>query len=53
VKAISKTDGTFTLNLTAGVAWTISAVDPNSGQVGSSTLTPNGTSSNAVTVTTS
>jgi hypothetical protein len=53
VKAISKTDGTFTLNLTAGVAWTISAVDPNSGQVGSSTLTPNNTSSNAVTVTTS
>ena len=53
VKAISKTDGTFTLNLTAGVVWTISAVDPNSGQVGSSTLTPNDSSSNAVTVTTS
>ena len=53
VKAISKTDGTFTLNLIAGVVWTISAVDPNSGQVGSSTITPNDSSSNAVTVTTS
>jgi hypothetical protein len=53
VKTISKTDGTYTLNLTAGVAWTISAVDPNLGQVGSTTLTPNNTSSNAVTVTTS
>jgi len=53
VKAISKSDGTFTLNLVAGVAWTISAVDPNSGQVGNTTLTPNNTSSNAITVTTS
>jgi len=53
VKTISKSDGTFTLNLTAGVDWTISAVDPSSGQVGNTTITPNGTSSNAVTVTTS
>ena len=53
VKTISKTDGTYTLNLTAEVAWTISAVDPNTGQIGSSTLTTNNTSSNAVTVTTS
>lgn len=52
VKTISKSDGTFSLNLTSGVAWTISAVDPSSGQVGTATLTPNGTSSNAVTVTT-
>ena len=52
VKTISKNDGTFTLNLTAGVAWTISAVDPNSGQTGSTLITPNGTSSNSVTVTT-
>ena len=53
VKTISKSDGTFSLNLTAGVEWTISAVDPASGQVGNTTITPNGTSSNAVTVTTS
>jgi hypothetical protein len=41
------------LNLVAGKSWTISAVDPTSGQVGSATLTPNNTSSNALTVTTS
>ena len=52
LKTISKSNGTFSLNLTAGVAWTISAVDPDSGQVGTATLTPNDTSSNAVTVTT-
>ena len=52
VKAIAKNDGSFTLNLTPGVLWTISAVDPATGQVGSSTLTPNGTSTNPVTVTT-
>ena len=52
LKTISKSDGTYSLNLTAGKSWTISAVDPNSGQVGSATLTPNNTSSNAVTVTT-
>ena len=52
VKTISKSDGTYSLNLTAGVAWTIAAVDPNSGQVGNTILTPNNTSSNAVTVTT-
>ena len=52
LKTISKSDGTYSLNLTAGISWTISAVDPNSGQVGSATLTPNNTSSNAVTVTT-
>jgi len=53
VKAISKSDGTFTLNLTSGVAWTVSAVDPASGLVASQTITPNNTSSNALTVTTS
>ena len=53
VKAISKSDGTFTLNLTSGVAWTVSAVDPATGLVGSQTITPNNTSSNALTVTTS
>jgi len=52
VKTISKNDGSFTLNLTPGVSWTISAVDPSSGQLGTTTITPNGTSSNAVTVTT-
>jgi len=52
VKTISKNDGSFTLNLTSGVSWTISAVDPSTGQLGTTTLTPNGTSSNAVTVTT-
>lgn len=52
VKTISKNDGTFTLNLTPGVSWTISVVDPSNGQLGNTTLTPNGTSSNAVTVTT-
>jgi hypothetical protein len=34
------------------VSWTISAVDPSSGQLGTTTIIPNGTSSNAVTVTT-
>jgi hypothetical protein len=53
VKAISKSDGTFTLNLTSGVVWTVSAVDPATGLVGSQTITPNNTSSNALTVTTS
>jgi len=53
VKTIAKNDGTFTLDLTASVAWTISVVDPSSGQTGTASLTPNGTSSNAVTVTTS
>ena len=52
VKTISKNDGSFTLNLTSGVSWTINAVDPSTGQLGTTTLTPNGTSSNAVTVTT-
>jgi hypothetical protein len=52
VKTISKNDGSFTLNLTAGVAWTISVVNPNDGQLGNATITPNGTSSNAVTVNT-
>ena len=52
VKTISKNDGSFTLNLTSGVSWTISAVDPSTGQLGTTILTPNGTSSNAVTVTT-
>ena len=52
VKTISKNDGSFTLNLTSGVSWTISAVDPSTGQLGTTNLTPNGTSSNAVTVTT-
>jgi hypothetical protein len=53
VKAISKSDGTFTLNLASGVVWTVSAVDPATGLVGSQTITPNNTSSNALTVTTS
>ena len=53
IKAISKSDGTFTLNLTSGVVWTVSAVDPATGLVGSQTITPNNTSSNALTVTTS
>jgi hypothetical protein len=53
VKTTSKNDGSFTLNLTAGVSWTISIVDPSNGGLGSTTLTPNGTSNNAVTVTTS
>ena len=53
LKTISKSDGTFSLNLTPSVVWTISAVDPSSGQVGSSTLTPNDSSSNSVTVTVS
>jgi hypothetical protein len=53
LKTISKSDGTYSLNLVAGKSWTISAVDPTSGQVGSATLTPNNTSSNALTVTTS
>jgi hypothetical protein len=53
VKAISKSDGTFTLNLTSGVVWTVSSVDPATGLVGSQTITPNNTSSNALTVTTS
>ena len=52
VKTISKNDGSFTLNLSSGVSWTINAVDPSTGQLGTTTLTPNGTSSNAVTVTT-
>jgi len=53
LKTISKSDGTYSLNLTAGKTWTVSAVDPASGQVGSATLTPNNSSNNAVTVTTS
>jgi hypothetical protein len=53
IKAISKSDGTFTLNLASGVVWTVSAVDPATGLVGSQTITPNNTSSNALTVTTS
>jgi hypothetical protein len=53
LKAISKSDGTFTLNLASGVVWTVSAVDPATGLVGSQTITPNNTSSNALTVTTS
>ena len=53
VKAISKSDGTFTLNLTSGVVWTVSAVDPATGSVGNQTITPNNTSTNALTVTTS
>jgi hypothetical protein len=53
VKAISKSDGTFTLNLTSGVVWTVKAVDPATGLVGTQTITPNNTSSNALTVTTS
>jgi hypothetical protein len=52
VKTISKNDGSFTLNLTPGVNWTISVVDPSNGQLGTASLTPDGTSSNAVTVTT-
>ena len=53
IKAISKSDGTFTLNLTSGITWTVNAVDPATGQVGSQTITPGGTSSNSLTVTTS
>ena len=53
LKTISKSDGTYSLNLTSGKSWTISAVDPTSGQVGSATLTPTNTSNNAVTGTTS
>jgi len=53
IKAISKSDGTFTLNLASGVVWTVSAVDPATGLVASQTITPNNTSSNALTVTTS
>jgi hypothetical protein len=53
IKAISKSDGTFTLNLTSGVIWTVSAVDPATGLVGSQTITPNNTSTNALIVTTS
>ena len=53
VKAISKSDGTFTLNLTSDVVWTVKAVDPATGLVGTQTITPNNTSSNALTVTTS
>jgi large repetitive protein len=53
VKAISKSDGTFTLNLASGVTWTVSAVDPETGQVGSQTITPGGTSSNPLIVVTS
>jgi hypothetical protein len=53
VKAISKSDGTFTLNLASGVAWTVSAVDPATGLVGSQTITPNGTSTNSLIVATS
>ena len=50
VKAISKSDGSFTLNLTSGVLWTVSAVDPATGLVGSQTITPGGTSSNPLIV---
>jgi len=53
VKAISKSDGTFTLNLASGVTWTVSAVDPESGQVGTQTITPGETSSNPLIVITS
>jgi hypothetical protein len=53
VKAISKSDGTFTLNLASGVAWTVSAVDPATGLVGNQTITPNGTSTNSLIVATS
>jgi len=53
VKAISKSDGTFTLNLASGITWTVSAVDPESGQVGTQTITPGGTSSNPLIVITS
>ena len=53
VEAISKSDGTFTLNLTSGIVWTVSAVDPATGLVASQTITPNNTSTNALTVTTS
>lgn len=53
IKAISKSDGTFTLNLTSGVTWTVSAVDAATGLVGTQTITPNNTTSNALTVTTS
>jgi hypothetical protein len=53
VKAISKSDGTFTLNLASGIDWTVSAVDPETGLVGSQTITPGGTSANPLIVTTS
>jgi len=53
IKAISKSDGTFTLNLTSEVVWTVSVIDPATGLVGSQTISPNNTSSNALTVTTS
>jgi hypothetical protein len=53
VKAISKSDGTFTLNLTSGVVWTVKAVDAATGLVGTQTITPNNTTSNSLTVTTS
>jgi hypothetical protein len=53
VKAISKSDGTFTLNLASGVTWTVSAVDPESGQVGTQAITPGETSSNPLIVVTS
>jgi hypothetical protein len=53
VKAISKSDGTFTLNLASGVTWTVSAVDPETGQVGTQTITPGGSSTNPLIVVTS
>jgi hypothetical protein len=50
LRTISKSDGTFTLNLEAGVLWTIGVLDSTSGEKGSATLTPNNSSSNPLTV---
>ncbi len=51
VKTTAKNDGTFTLNLESGVAWTISVIDPDTGNTATATITPGGTSTNPVTVT--
>jgi hypothetical protein len=37
-KTVSKSDGTFSLNLTQGKNWSISVVDPNSGGIGTGSL---------------
>ena len=52
VRGLTKSNGTFNLDLEKGVVWTISVTDPVSGEKKSSTITPGDTSINPITITT-
>jgi hypothetical protein len=52
VRGLTRSDGTFNLDLEANIEWTISVTDPASRETNSATITPGLTSINPISITT-